>query len=148
MTEQFDQKLMTFLLLIQEKITKQFEDTHRDTLTTSQFFAVALINDAGGMSMSVLAKKMGIRKQQATKVANQLAQKGFIRRDFDQADRRITRVELTPKAQEYMASYMIENIKHMSQRFALLEEGEFAQLQDAIDTINRILSQIAVEKKK
>ena len=145
--EQFEQKLLTFFLLVNEKINRQFEDTYRDRLTTSQFYAVALLNDHGCMSMSALAKRMDIQKQQATKVANQLAGMGFLQRGSDMADRRITTADLTPRAKEYMASYRLENIKHISHQFTALPAEELARLEAAVDTINAILPQVAMKKK-
>lgn len=42
---------------------------------------------------------------------------------------------------------MTENMKKISEYFALLNEEEFAQLQSAIETINRVLPHIAAGEK-
>lgn len=147
MSEQLHQQLVTFILLINEKIVKQFAYTYKDGLTTSQFYVVATLNSYGRMTMSALADKLGMQKQQATKIANQLVEIHFLRRIYDKADRRIIMVELTEKAKTYVEEYSAENMNRISQSFDSLAESELAELQSALEIFNKILPHVAVKGK-
>ena len=144
----FSNQLFTFLLLIREKIYKQFEGSYNDRLTSLQFHVIATLGMYGGMTMSSLAKKMNLQKQSATKVVNQLVGMDFIRRFNDEADRRIIKVENTPEAKAYLDRFSIENMKQVSRYFASLSNEEFMELQKAIETVNRILPHVSVKDKK
>ena len=143
----FSNQLFTFLLLIREKIYKQFEDSYNDKLTSLQFHVVATLGMYGGMTMSALAEIMGLQKQSATKIVNQLVEIHFIRRFNDEKDRRIIMVDNTPEAQAYLVRFSIENMKQVSRYFESLSDREFSELQNAIETVNRILPHVSVNEK-
>ena len=144
----FSNQLVTFLLLIREKIYKQFENSYNDKLTSLQFHVVATLGMYGGLTMSALADIMGLQKQSATKVVDQLVQINFIRRFHDESDRRLIKVDNTPEAKAYLDRFSIENMKQVSKNFASLSDDEFMELQKAIETINRILPHVSVKDKK
>ena len=81
-------------------------------------------------------------KQQATRVVNKLVQKGLIERISDETDRRVILIDLTEKAKTYFAEYTAENIKQISSYFSCFSESELLELQSAIETINKMLSQL------
>lgn len=144
----FSNQLFTFVLLIREKIYKQFEDSYNDKLTSLQFHVVATLGMYGSLTMSALAETMEMQKQSATKIVNQLVAIGFLRRIDDETDRRIVRVDITPEAKAYLDRFSIENMKQVSKSFESLSDGEFAELQQAIATVNRILPHVSVREKK
>ncbi len=144
----FSNQLFTFLLLIREKIYKQFEGSYNDKLTSLQFHVVATLGMYGSMTMSTLAEIIGLQKQSATKVVNQLVQLNFICRFHDESDRRIIKVDTTPEAKAYLDKFSIENMKQVSKYFESLSEDEFIELQKAIETVNRILPHVSVKDKK
>lgn len=144
----FSNQLFTFLLLIREKIYKQFESSYNDKLTSLQFHVVATLGMYGSMTMSALAEIIGLQKQSATKVINQLVQINFICRIFDESDRRIIKVDITPEAKAYLDRFSIENMKQVSKYFESLSDEEFIELQKAIETVNRILPHVLVKDKR
>lgn len=144
----FSNQLLTFLLLIREKIYKQWEDSYNDKLTTLQFHVVATLGMYGSMTMSALADIMGMQKQSATKVVNQLVGMKFIRRIDDETDRRVVRVDTTPEAKAYLKRFSIENMKQVGRSFESLNDGELAELRQAIETFNRILPHVSTGKKR
>lgn len=146
--DSFSGQLLTFLLLIREKIYKQWEESYNDKLTTLQFHVVATLGMYGSMTMSALAEIMGMQKQSATKVVNQLVGMKFIRRIDDEADRRVVRVDVTPEARVYLERFTIENMKQVCKSFETLSDGELAELQQAIAVLNRILPHVSAGEKK
>lgn len=144
----FSHQLFTFLLLIREKIYRQFEDSYNDKLTSLQFHVIATLGMYGSLTMSALAEIMGLQKQSATKIVNQLVELNFIRRIDDETDRRIIKVDITPEAKAYLDRFSIENMKQVSRYFESLSDEEFAELQGAVATVNRILPNVSVKEKK
>lgn len=141
--DSFSGQLFTFLLLIREKIYKQFEESYNDQLTTLQFHVVATLGMYGSMTMSALAQTMGLQKQSATKVVNQLVAMNFIHRVRDESDRRVVKVDVTRKAREYLDEFSIENMQRVSGYFESLSPAEFDELSRAIASINRILPHVS-----
>ena len=146
--ESFSNQLFTFLLLIREKIYNQFEESYNDKLTSLQFHVVATLGMYGSLTMSALAGIMGLQKQSATKIVNQLVELNFIRRFSDESDRRIIKVDITPEAKAYLDKFSIENMKQVSRYFESLSDEEFIELQNAVETVNRILPHVSVKEKK
>jgi DNA-binding MarR family transcriptional regulator len=141
--EKFHEQLVTFVLLINEKITKQILGIHKDRLTASQFLVVATVKNYGSITMSALAERMDIQKQQATKIVNQLVEMGLMHRIPYQKDRRIIHVDLTETGNEFMYNYFIESMKNISRHFSALDEREFAELRAAIEAFNKILPHVS-----
>lgn len=148
LSDTFSDQLFTFLLLMREKIYKQFEESYNDKLTSLQFHVVATIGMYGSMTMSTLAETMGLQKQSATKIVNQLVAIDFVRRIRDEKDRRIVKVDITPRAKDYLDRFSIENMKRVEQYFESLSREEFDELYKAIATLNRILPHVSVKEKK
>lgn len=147
-TDSFSHQLFTFLLLIREKIYKQWEDSYNDKLTTLQFHVVATLGMYGSMTMSALAEIMGMQKQSATKVVNQLVGMKFIRRIDDESDRRVVRVDITPEAKAYLERFSMENMKQVCKSFEALSDGELAELRQALAVFNRILPRVSAGEKE
>lgn len=66
-------------------------------LTPSQFDVIATLGDTDGMTCSELSAHTLVTKGTLTGVLDRLAQKGLIRRDAVQGDRRFTKIVLTEK---------------------------------------------------
>lgn len=146
--DSFSNQLLTFLMLIREKIYKQFENSYDDKLTSLQFHVIATLGMYGSMTMSALSETMGLQKQSATKIVNQLVELKFIYRFSSETDRRIIKVGNTPEAKAYLDRFSIENMKQVSRYFESLSDDEFIELQKAIETVNRVLPRVSVKDKK
>lgn len=137
--ETFQNQLVTFILLINEKIMKPMSAMRKGRLTASQFFAVAAVMDCGRMAMSELAERMDISRQQATKTVNQLVENGFMCRIPSGGDRRIIQIDLTDTARCYMAEFVTEFTGALRGRFSALGNAEQVELRAAVEALNRIL---------
>lgn len=81
----------------------QFRDRNEMSpfgVTVSQCYAVDALGDCGCLTMSQLAEKMYLTTATMTGVVDELVKKGLVERRFDQRDRRLIRVALTPKGLE------------------------------------------------
>jgi len=76
----------------------QFRDRDRACcydVSVSQCYALKAVVDAGGLTVNDLAAELYLDKSTASRVANGLETKGYLRRSRDPADGRIVRLEAT-----------------------------------------------------
>lgn len=144
-TEHFLQQTIIFSLLVIEKVNKQLEKTYKEDLTSSEFYALLSAYYFGDMKMSAFADNLGIKKQQATRVINELVKKGYIQRIYDESDRRVILIRLTQEAKMFLKEYTAKTIGLMSDSLDGFNKGEIEELQNAIETINKLLPKIEVK---
>ncbi|NLC45279.1 MAG: MarR family transcriptional regulator [Clostridiales bacterium] len=141
-TERFLQQTVIFSLLVIEKINKQLLKTYKEDLTSSEFYALLSVYYFGDMKMTAFADNLGIKKQQATRVINDLVKKGYIQRIYDESDRRVVLISLTPEAKMYLNGYTAKTIGMVNDSLEGFNKSEIEELQNAIKTINRLLPKI------
>ena len=71
-------------------------------INIAQFGAMALIQQAGNPTMSVLTEKLGTTMGAVTSLIDRLVFSEYVERKRSKADRRIVRVALTPKGEEVL----------------------------------------------
>jgi DNA-binding MarR family transcriptional regulator len=76
----------------------QFRDRDRacyGAITPNQCYALEAVERAGGLAMCALASALGLHKSNASRLADSLEEKGFLRREVDPADGRGVRLAIT-----------------------------------------------------
>lgn len=138
-TEGFLQQTIIFSLLVTERINKQLVKTYKEDLTSSEFYALLSVYYFGDMKMTAFADNLGIKKQQATRVINDLVNKGHIQRIYDESDRRVVLISLTMEAKMYLKEYTAKTLGLMNDSLDAFNKSEIEELQNAIETINGLL---------
>ncbi|HCS73275.1 MAG TPA: hypothetical protein DIW17_05295 [Clostridiales bacterium] len=138
-TEHFLQQTIIFSLLVIEKVNKQLEKTYREDLTSTEFYALLAVNYFRDIKMTAFADNLGIKKQQATRVINELVKKEYIQRIYDESDRRVILIRLTPEAKMYLKEYTAKTIGLMNDSLDGFSKSELEELQNAIEIINKLL---------
>lgn len=72
-------------------------------LPSTQLQALFVLNVTPPLSMSVLARKLAISKQQLTKIADALVARGCVSRSSDEKNRRVILLSLTEEAGPWCA---------------------------------------------
>ena len=144
-TEQFLQQTIVFSLLVMEKVNKQLEKTYKEELTSSEFYALLAVHFFGDMKMTAFAGNFGIKKQQATRVISDLVKKGYIERIYDESDRRVILIGLTPEAKIYLKEYTTKTIGLMNDSLDGFNKSELEELQNAIETVNKLLQKMKMD---
>ncbi len=91
------------------------------------FFWLILIEKYENPSLSVIGKKFRISKSQITSRMDELVREGLIERVHDENDRRIIRVILTGKGQDFIENngkYFNEHLKELLSSLSLTEVEE------------------------
>ncbi len=69
-------------------------------VTASQGYTILTLPESESMTMNALSEAMGLANSTMTRMIDQLVDKGFVRREADNEDRRVVRVGLTAQGQE------------------------------------------------
>lgn len=88
--------------LLDRLFVKPFENLARSCVTNTQLRVLFILNRSGKITMSELARRLDISKQQVTSVIDGLVQIGYVERIFTQEDRRKIEIEIAPKALEFI----------------------------------------------
>ena len=134
--------LLDFLMLAQEKLQKPFSDTFKEKLSTMQFCTMAILARNGQLTMGALAERMNMPKQQMTQIINRMVEIDFVQRHADEHDRRVIRISVTPKGDEFVRIHCDQYVEALLARINTLPKHEAAQLLDAIATAARLIPKL------
>jgi DNA-binding MarR family transcriptional regulator len=103
--------------------------------------AVAALQSEDGVSIGVVAEHLHVTSTFITAQSRALAERGFLRKREDPADRRVSRLSLTPKG-ERLVDEIIERVRPINDTFfGALENREF-------DTLTAIIEKLVESSRK
>ena len=111
-------------------------------LPSTQRQALLILNSYSSLSMSALARKLAVSKQQLTKIADALVGRGLVDRRADEGNRRVVLLSLTEAGRDVIAALKDEAAKRMEAQFAHLSADELRDFAAAADTLHRLLEKI------
>ena len=101
-----------------------------------------MLQDAGTMSVSEISRRLGIAKPNITPLVDRLLESGLVDRQRDVSDRRVVNVVILPAGEEKLAAIRRTISEQVLGQVETLSSAEFKELFDALDSINRILSNL------
>lgn len=140
MIDNVAQNMFHILPLIKKRLLHMDLVQREHGTPLSHVQVLAMLNDAGTMSVSEISRRLGIAKPNITPLVDRLYDAGFVDRQHDENDRRVVNVVLLPAGEEKLAAIRT-TISHQIQIQAEnLSVSEFRELNDALDSVVRILS--------
>lgn len=130
-------KLNNLLIQNTAAAKKQTEVTHLQHHILDELF-----NAKTGFSMTQLAQRVNISKQQLTPVIARLEEKGYVMKAPDPSDKRSVNLLLTDKGKKTVTGRWEEVHRTFSNRLDKLSEEELLDLDYAITKIVRILGKL------
>lgn len=121
--------------------TKPFEKTIK-TLSPLQFHVLVFLSSRGSLSMSQLAAKLHISRQQLTSLTDKLEEKNFIERVHDKEDRRSVNISITPSGMHCLEEHRKRTIKIIARKFEQLSPEEMEELHGAIQSFTKIINRL------
>lgn len=121
-------------------LIKPLEGIFKSEISPYQFYSLLEIKNTGSLSMSECADRLGISKQQMTKIINQLAENSLITRKNDKDDRRLVKIVLSDKGEALLARYKNEICRQIEFHLSRTEPEDLTRLYCACTTIETILS--------
>lgn len=131
--------------LYTEKIARRFKNAHSDMLSGVQYTLLSVIADAQHITVSELAARAMIQKQQATSVLNQLEDKGLIERTRQSDNRRTVWLSATAAGRALLDEIHADFAAQLSAVFDQMDDASLDEYIGAMRTINSILTRFPTE---
>jgi len=111
-----------------------------EVLSIQQFRAIKTIEHHKGASLSEIAEHLGANLSAASKLVDGLVERGFVRRETAENDRRKVVLAITDTAQQAVESLDQEAVSCLADRISTLSPGECAMLNLAMDLLRSALA--------
>lgn len=119
-----------------------YRDTYRGDFGAAQIEALEELYQVGVLRQQDLAAALRISKQHASKIVGRLEGLGYARLDPDAQDNRCHRVSLTEAGRAFVDRHIEEGEEHVEALLGKLSAAERAELEQAMDTVARILEKV------
>jgi DNA-binding MarR family transcriptional regulator len=106
-------------------------------ITLPQFNAVSLLKEQGELTMTAVAKGLGVTMGAGTSLMDNLVEQGFVERRRSSADRRVVKVALTPKGVDVLARATASLLEFWAAILGPLNPDERAR---SIETFHEVLN--------
>ena len=104
------EKLLSLLPVWNYQVAKPFKQLLDEGISLEMYYCIKTLQWAGGSAtMSQIATWTKVPKQQMTKMVNRLVEQEFVTRFDDPTDRRIVKIQITDKANEYIDHFLSHN---------------------------------------
>ena len=103
---------------------------------------LAMLQDAGTMSVSEISRRLGIAKPNITPLVDRLFESGYVDRQHDENDRRVVNIVLLPAGEEKLAAIRATIARQIQVQSEDLSVSEFRELNDSLASLVRILSSL------
>ncbi len=137
--------ILSFLSLVHSYLIRPFERLFNDQLTNLQIITLCLLWQNGPASITEIADRLYLSKQQMAKLIGNLSDRGYIKRYHPSRDRRVVLVELTENTAEMLNAQRQIYAKSLVERIER-EKGEQAaeHFLRSIYDIGDILSNLSI----
>jgi len=119
-------------------LTRKLRQQNGPGLTASQASALASIARHGPLTVGDLAEIEHVSSPMITKIAKVLEEIGWVTRDADPADRRVTRLSLTPEGLRQLEQSRNRKNAWLATKLRDLDADELAAIEAAIPVIERL----------
>lgn len=141
-SENFVKNLLGVMPNWHAKLVRPFKDTLHREMSLETYYCLQTLKMNGTMTMTQLAQKLKVPKQQVTKLIDTLSTHQFVERVNNEEDRRSIRIRLTPMAVSYLDEYYLKNTGFIQMLEEQLTMEELDQLNHAMETLGRILPKL------
>lgn len=128
------------------KLKKKIFSPHRlskdSHLPSSHFHVIMYLHKNGPTSVSDIANFLGISRPNMTPIINNLISDELVERVPDPKDRRIIRIVLTNKANDFFDRQREKIKATFSEKISVLTEEDLIELNSSLDKITDIIEKI------
>ena len=139
MIDSVAQNMLHVLPLIKKRLLHMdlVQKEHGTPLSHVQ--VLAMLQDAGTMSVSEISRRLGIAKPNITPLVDRLFESGYVDRQHDENDRRVVNIVLLPAGEEKLAAIRATIARQIQVQSEDLSVTEFRELNDSLASLVRIL---------
>lgn len=111
-----------------KKMTQEWKNRVPDNLSMSQFRVLYVLNSEGRKKTTELADILGVTSGAVTGIADKLIDRGFVRRNRDEEDRRVVFLHITNDGKEMVETLLDIQKETMNAFFGSLPEEDIEHL--------------------
>jgi len=118
---------------------RQSNEVYKGKITLPQLLILELLDKEGPAKMTVLAACMRVTTAAMTGIVQRLVRQGYAQRDYDKNDRRIIRIELTPKGAGLFKRISEQRTQVVNKIFSQISEDDRADYLRVMTKVREIL---------
>lgn len=128
----------------------QFQQQNCIKAGTQAFHALVILSEleAPPLTMSQLAARLAVTKQQLTRLVNDLEDKGLVQREHDSANRRLVYLTITPAGQEALAQLKADMLTCTAEAMEVYTDEELKELDTCLTRLSELLERFQPEPVK
>ena len=121
------------------RLNRRLRQQGESGLSASAFSALATIARRGSLSLGELAAQEGVKPPSITATVAALEAQALVTRGADSADRRVSRVAVTPRGRLRLMRSRTRKTAYLAARLEALEERELRVLDEAAGILERLI---------
>lgn len=132
------------LFLLMQNLGPQLVTKLQLGLTPGQVYMLYFLREQNGCKVSALAEKLEVNVSAATIMLDRLEAQGFIIRTRDDDDRRVVRIEITPRGEDKLREILSARQRIIKRCFRQMDPEELVSFVGALGDLSTIASTIDI----
>lgn len=141
-SERFIENLFAVLPYWHYKIVKPFGALLKAQMGMEAYYCLQTLRQCGSMTMTELAGRLKITKQQATKTVEKLYEKNFVSRIYGERDRRFIHIKITEEGRRYLEGIFRQDENLVERLEEKIGKEDVKALGEAMETLLRVLPKV------
>jgi DNA-binding MarR family transcriptional regulator len=129
------------LRLVVTRLNRRLRQQGETGMGASAYSALATISHRGPVSLGELAALEGVKPPSITTTVATLEGQGLVARVADTADRRVTRVTVTPRGRLRLLRSRTRKTAYLAARLEALDDRQLQVLEEAASILERALEE-------
>lgn len=134
-----DAALVARLRLVTMRLARRLRQQSEGDVTASMLSALSSIARLGPLTLGELASVEQVQPPSMTKIVGKLEEQGFVVREPDASDRRVTRVRVSAEGQSYVERSRTLKNAYLAERLGRLGASERERLADVLPLLERLV---------
>jgi DNA-binding MarR family transcriptional regulator len=134
-----DASLVAGLRLVVMRLARRLRQQAEGDVTASMLSALSSIAHLGPLTLGELAAVEQVQPPSMTKIVGKLEEQGFVVREADERDRRVTRVRVSAEGAAYVERSRTLRNAYLAERLERLSASERATLERALPLLQRLV---------
>ena len=119
----------------------------RGEITIPQLRTLEYLSRIDGCLMNEIASHLGISRPAATGLVDRLIAQGLAAREYDDKDRRVIKIKISPKGKKIVANIWDQKRRSFAKVFSMISAQERTQYIQIMEKIANVLAQKIAEKE-
>lgn len=145
-TSELVEQTLSILPHMSKKLFGPVHILHDSALHHTHFHILHIVEDAGSIRTTEIAKKIAVRKSNLTPLLNKLFEYSYINRTPDPDDKRAIRIELTEHGKAFLADKKEIIEADVEEKLASLTAEDREKLSRAVADLHDVMAKLTEEE--